>query len=245
MFSHSYIDHMNPPKVVGATVYLSWVPTANAPAGLWWQVYVNQQLVDWTKNTSIYVPIPRGPLHVDIGSVLNGEEEVSFASSLPTPPQRRVTINWQGGTSLGPDIAGYHVYGSTAGGAVNYATPLATITAYPVGLLTTGFGVGPFGMNAFGSPNLDSHSWTSQPLSAGTYTFAVAPFDSAGNEGTATLTTASVQSPPREPALFSDGITRLKYTVLDYGSGGFGLGGYGGSGPGGAQVQLNWLPSPG
>ena len=116
--------------------------------------------------------------------------------------------------------------------------PLADITAYPGGIDTSGFGLGGFGSGSLGQA-AGTYSWTSDPLDAGTWSFAVRPYDAAGNLGTAQVTTVMIVAPPREPATFaSDGITRLKYSLVAYGQSGFGQGGFGLP-----AAMLTWNPS--
>ena len=115
-------------------------------------------------------------------------------------------LSWQSGTYTGADLAGFRIYSSDSpGGAIDYTTPLATITAYPVGDRTDGFGFGGFGGGGFGQAP-GTYTWTSDPLAAGTWSFAIVSFDAAGNAGPAQTTTATITAPPREPAFFADGI---------------------------------------
>ena len=98
----------------------------------------------------------------------------------------------------GADLVGFHVYGSPAAGeSVDYATPLETITAYPGGIATGGSG---------------SYGWTSDALDSGTWSFAVVPFDAAGNLGTTATSSVAISVPPREPVPFAGVQARLQYT---------------------------------
>ncbi len=183
--------------------------------------------------------MPPGPARIDIGTVAAGEETASFSSSLPSSPSRRVQLTWQSGTYAGADIAGFRVYSSDApGGAIDYTAPLATITAYPAGIVTDGFGFGGFGAGGFGQAP-GTYTWTSNPLAAGTWSFAIVPFDAAGNPGPAQATTATLNAPPREPGLLADGLTRMTYTLNGAGQTGFGSGGFGLP-----TATLTWNPSP-
>src|SRR5262245_56486084 len=147
-FSQATIIEVFPPIVRSGQVYLSWSTTS--PAGTWWQVYINGQLAWHGQRLWTWVPIPSGPVRIDIGTVGTGNELTSFAAMLPSAPSRRARLSWTGG-SYG-SVAGYRVYGPDApGGAINYGRILATIGAYPAGIDTTGLG----------SP---SYSWTSDPL---------------------------------------------------------------------------------
>src|SRR5205823_96019 len=99
-----------------------------------------------------WVPIPTGPVRVDLGAVAAGEEGIDWTRAigygsggygldplgavdlLPAAPTRRARLSWSGGSYLGATIAGFRVYGETApGGGVDYSHPLAAVTAYPAG----------------------------------------------------------------------------------------------------------------
>ena len=159
-FSQSTITAVNPPIYSGGQVWISW--TSSSPAGTWFQVYLDEQLAWWGQQLAIWLPIPiEGVVRVDIGTVLAGEEQTDFSSSLPAGPDRAVTLSWLGGTYEGADLAGFHVYGEAAAGVgIGYGTPLATITAYPAGVYTDGFGFGGFGYGGFGAGS-SAYSWTS------------------------------------------------------------------------------------
>jgi hypothetical protein len=242
-FSQATIVEVFPPRIKLGQAFLSWSSTS--PPGTHFQVYANQVLSWFGRATSAWVPIPSGPVRIDIGTVLPGEEQTSFAGSLTASPSRRAKLQWKGGSYLGSDIAGFHVYGeATPGGGVNYAKILGTITAYPAGILTDGYGLGGYGQGGYGqSPG--TYTWESNPLSSGTWTFGIKPFDKAGNEGTASTTTVSICAPPREPAVFADGISRLKYTLTNVSGVGYGSGGYGDGAYPGEYATLMWRASPG
>jgi hypothetical protein len=108
-------------------------------------------------------------------------------------------------------IAGFHIYGEQfPGSGIDYATVLATVPAYIAGIITDGFGYGGFGQGGFGQA-AGAYSWTSQPLSGGTWNWGVKPFDTAGNEGPAQTAAVTIAAPPVPPAPFTD-MTRLQYT---------------------------------
>ncbi len=223
-FGQASITEVFRPLVRGGQVFLSW--SSSAGEGTYYQVYLNGALA-WTgQSLFVWVPVPIGPVRIDIGTVGAGLENLSQASSLPAGPTRRAKLTWVSGTYHGLDLAGFRVYGGTApGGPVSFAAVLATITAYPAGIVLDGWGIGGFGGGGFGlSPG--AYDWTSDPLSAGTWSFAVVPFDNAGNTGTPITTTATIAAPPREPAVMADGVTRLSYSLS------------------GGAAALNWLASP-
>jgi hypothetical protein len=236
-FSQATISEVFPPLIRQGQAFLSW--SSSSPAGTFFQVYLNAVLAWSGQARSAWVSIPSGPVHIDIGTVAAGEENTDFSGSLASAPARRAELSWLGGTFEAPDIAGFKVYGeSTPGGGINYGTVLADITAYPAGILTDGFGLGSFGTGGFGRV-AGTYTWTSEPLGSGTWSFAVVPYDAAGNAGTGATTTVTIAAPPREPAFGSDGITRLTYQVLQFGDIGYGAGGFGLP-----EAALTWNASP-
>jgi hypothetical protein len=251
-FSQETITAVNPPVYTGFQVALSW--QTSSPAGTWFQIYIEEQLSWWGQTTAARIALPNsGPVRVDIGTVLPGEEQTSFSGSLTAPPPNQASLSWLGGTFIGSEIAGFKVFGSdTAGGFgsggfgagpfgdIDLTTVLADITAYPSGIYTDGFGLGGFGYGGFGQ-SAGTYTWTSEPLTRGNWSYAVIPYDSAGNLGTAALTGVTIACPPLPPGLFSDN-SRLHYVYpVGYGVGGFGLGPFGG----GNEMILTWNASPG
>ena len=236
-FSQATILSVSPPQLRGSQVYISW--SSSSPIGTWFQVYVNQQLAWSGQRLWAWVPTPAGPVRIDIGAVGPAEQDTDFAASLPPSPVRRVQISWQSGTYTGGDIEGFRIYGAnTPGNAVDYSTPLTDIKAYSPITTTDGFGLGIFGSGGFGQ-SASNYSWTSSRLATGTWTFAVVPYDAAGNEGAAQTTTVTVAAPPREPAAFAGTSTRLQYVMNGFGQVGFGSGGFGLP-----AATLVWNPSP-
>ncbi len=226
-FSQLLITAVYPPQFRNGFAYLSWLSVA--PAGTWFQVYVNEQLVYAGQTPSCVVAVPAPGSRVDIGTVPTGQQNHNYESSLPAAPQRFASLSWLGGTYEDPDIAGFHVYGEPrASAGINYTTPIATITAYPQSMLTDGYGFGGYGDGGYGLA-ASTYTWTSGSLSNGDWHFAVLPFDVAGNEGPASLTSVFIGVPPLEPGLcFGDG-TRMHYTY-DFPS---------------KEITLRWCASPG
>jgi hypothetical protein len=223
-FSQATITEVFPPRVWGGQVSISW--TSSSPAGTWFQVYLERELAWWGQRTSVRLPLPTETVRVDIGTVDAGEEQTDFSASLPSAPLTRAELSWLGGTFLGTDIAGFKVYGSdTAGTGVDFSAALADITAYPAGIYTDGFGLGGFGYGGFGE-SAGAYDWTSAPLSSGVWSFAVTPYDSAGNLGSAATTSVTIAVPPEVMPAFSDG-TRLTYSFAS------------------SEATLNWNESPG
>jgi hypothetical protein len=224
-FSQSTITSVNRPVQHGPQLLISW--TSSSPAGTIFQVYADRQLSWSGTGRMCSIPVPVATSRIDVGTVGLGEAQTNFATSLPPAPTRTVTLQWLGGTYLDTRIAGFHVYGEPAAGAgIDYTTILATVPAYTAGIITDGFGYGGFGQGGFGS-SAATYSWTSPPLSTGTWHWAVKPFDSAGNEGSGQVTAVALSMPPQPPAPFCDG-TRLHYTYS--------------SATG--QAELAWNPSP-
>jgi hypothetical protein len=225
-FSQIYILSVAKPVQYGSELLLSW--TSNAPAGLVFQVYLNQQLVWNGSSTRCSIPLPAIVARIDIGMVGVANRTVSYASSLAPSPDRQVVLNWLGGTYEGADLAGFHVYGEHAAGhGIDFAEVLGTVSAYTAGIFTDGFGYGGFGYGGFGAAS-GAYSWTSAPLASGTWQWGVKPFDVAGNEGPAQTAAVGVTAPSLPPAPFPDR-TRLHYAYS----------------PGSKKATLSWNASRG
>ncbi len=211
-----------------ADLHVSW--QGPLPAGCVYQLYANRVLL-WTgPGRSATIPVPQTFSGINVGVVPIALEHVSFGPYLPGPlgGGDRAELNWQGGTYLDPDIQGFNVYsGLTPGGTVSYAKAVATVPAYPGGTPQDGFGLGGFGEGGFGLSASD-YQWISGRLATGTWHFAVKPFDSAGNEGSAATVSVAIVSAPLPPAPNAKG-ERLTYTY-DHTS---------------HTATLNWLASPG
>lgn len=260
-------DPVFAPSPAGRELLISWA--SSSAEGTWFQLYKDGSLYWWGTDRSLRLPWSRDPVHVDVGTVLPGEVGVDFSGSLPSRPLDRVRLDWQGGLWEGADIQGFRVYqGLSPGGAVSYAAPVATIPMTVAGVRLDGFGQGGFGVGGFGFGG-GTYSWTSDRLAGGVWSFAVAPYDTAGNEDPSPLTVSiTVSAPPKPPAPDADG-ARLGYVFhagtgggfggggfgnWGFGSGdenvGFGAGGFGGGwfgtgdGAGLPTVTLTWLASP-
>jgi hypothetical protein len=209
-FSQATITEVFPPQLWGGQIAISW--TSSSPSGTWFQLYLERQLSWWGQVTNVRLAIPQAsPVRIDIGTVLPGEEQTDFSSSLPAAPQPRANLSWLGGTFEGADIAGFKVFGGdVAGASVDFSIVLADIAAYPGGFAMDGFGLGGFGYGGFGE-SAGAYAWTSDPLLSGTWNFAVVPYDTAGNLGTPATTSVVIAVPPTEPPYFPDGLC-LHYT---------------------------------
>ena len=228
-FDQSTITEVKPPVWDGSTLQIEW--TSTAPPGTIFQVYIGRTLAWHGASRWVAITMPRSRVRIDVGAVEPGEATTDFSAMLPPSPQDRVELDWLGGTFLDPtgrdDVRGFRVYGSPLPGAgVDYSSPLATIQAYPSGVITDGFGLGGFGQGGFGRAS-SSYRWTSPALAKGDWTFAVSSFDAAGNEAPPLLASASILAPPRPPGAGPDG-SRLSYSYD----------------PATRRATLSWNPSP-
>jgi hypothetical protein len=116
-----------------------------------YQVYLNQKLA-WTGvGLSCTIPVPAAISRIDIGTVDSTDTQTNFQTVLVPAPARQAALSWLGGTYLGIDIAGFHIYGEqTPGTGIDYTSILATVPAYVAGIITDGFGYGGFGLGGFG-----------------------------------------------------------------------------------------------
>lgn len=207
-FTQSTILSVARPEATAGELHLSW--TSSAPAGTWFQVYVARALAWHGRSTYCSIPTPADRARIDVGSVADGEQAVDFAASLPPAPSDRAELRWFGGRYQAADLASYRIYGEPSPGAgVSYARPLAEVAAYPGGIVVDGWNRGKCNRGGWGSA-ASEYRWTSPPLGNGTWTFAVASVDAAGNEGPAVLGSVAIVAPPRPPATFADG-SRLHY----------------------------------
>lgn len=211
----------------GADLLVSW--TTTAPAGSTYQVYVSGQLAWHGIGLSCLLPWPGGHnVAIDVGVVDASEATDDFSASLTPFPLDYATLDWLGGTFEADDIAGFRVFSSAvAGGAVDYGNVLADIPAYPGGILLDGWGMGGWNQGGWGRA-ASSYSWVSGSLTSGVWTFAVAPYDKAGNQDPSPRTvTKTILAPPRPPGADARGV-RLTYTYD----------------PSTHVATLHWLASP-
>lgn len=191
-------------------LFVSW--SSSAAEGAVFQVYVDEALA-W-EGTERFTWLPTAPdgVRIDVGTISPGDQGTVFAGSLASIARpHRASLSWYGGTYEADDIEGYHVYGeATPGGGVSYAVALATLPAYDTDPPADGWGVGKWGRGGWGRA-ASEYAWTSSPLTGGTWTFAVKPYDVAGNEGGGSTCAVVIAAPPKPPSPFSDG-TRLHYT---------------------------------
>jgi len=221
----------------GPEIFVSW--TSSAPGRTSFQVYVDRRLA-WTGTSqSCYVPAPAGAVGrsawIEVGTVAPDESITDFSTRLSGPggTGNRASLSWLGGTyldaTLRDDIRGFRIYGSaTAGGPVNYAAPVGVVAAYSGGEITDGFGAGGFAQGGFGRA-ATSYRWNSGPLGSGTWSFAVVPYDAAGNaQGSPMVVNVVIAAAPRAPVADGNG-RRLNFAY---------------AGPATRLATLNWLASP-
>lgn len=170
------------------SLHIKWDSTA--PAGSWYQIYINGRLV-WDGPKRKYVDIPfksraGHTVYVSVGVVGDTDRHSDFGHTIDDVPSNRVQLSWQGGTALDPSIKGFNIYMSTeSGGPYSLQNRVGNVK------VVTGPDVA----------SLMPYSWTSGPLRSGTWQFAVAAYDSAGNEDSDPPTwDQAVSVPPPEVA---------------------------------------------
>jgi hypothetical protein len=214
---------LNAPIARGAELFISW--TSTLPAGTIYQCYIDQVLVYANTNLSTVIPLPGDTIQIDVGSVGPTEKNTNFSDLLTSPPPKAL-LTWLGGTFESQSIAGFFVFMSdSAGGAIDFTTPVANIPAY-TGIPTDGFGLGGFGQGGFGEAAA-SYSFESGVLASGVWGFAVSAYDMAGNIGTTTTASVTINAPPLPPA--PNSLNQRLTFVFDATT---------------EEATLNWLPSP-
>lgn len=207
-YSEATITSVLPPTWQGSDLHIMW--TSTSPQGTLYQVYIDRKLTWHGTRKFAVITMPPDTITIDIGTVGPGEGSTDFSDDLPPMPSTKAILSWLGGSFESDDLAGFHVYSSAApGGAVDFTKDLADISAY-TGPPTDGFGLGGFGDGGFGR-SAASYTWESSTLASGLWAFAVSPYDVAGNIGTPMTVTVSINSPPIEPAPFSNSTDRLRY----------------------------------
>lgn len=243
MFSQATITNVYPPVYAFGSLLIKWA--SSSALGTVFQVYLNRVLAWSGTATQVSLPWPQSAVSVDIGTVLASEQFTDFSSSLAAAPNNIVDLAWLGGTFLASDISGFYVYGSdAANNPVDYTKPLATIPAYPGGIVLDGFGMGGWNQGGFGHA-ASQYGWSSQPLYTGVWSYAVDVYDKAGN--TSSFQTASIflGVPPRESPPFTTDYKRLHYTLNAPIGLGWNENGYNNQGWPAITVTLEWLPTPG
>jgi len=215
----------------GGDLVVAW--TSSEPVGATFQVYLNHGLAWIGRGRKAVLPVPAGSTNhtVDVGVVDAGETRTDFGPTLSSPAWGASfpRLTWEAGLHLGLGLDRFLIYRSlVAGGAVSYSAPIATVPAFPGGVVTDGYGMGGYGSGGYGHVS-GSYVWVGAPLASGVWTFAVAACDVAGNQVASPSTVAiTITVAPRAPAPNSAGL-RLTRTYS----------------AGTAKATLSWLASPG
>lgn len=176
-----------PPGVVEAT----W---ESVQADRWHQVYVGGRLAAVTaarEDRRLLVPLPAGrggtpaQVLVEVVAVDAADRWTDFAGQLtgfPPAAAGRVRLAWQAGTYLDPSLEAFDVFADGRSGTVDYAAPLneSPIPARPGGQAPWGYGTGGYGVGGYGR-SAAAYERTTGVLEPGTWRFAVAATDAAGN----------------------------------------------------------------
>ena len=210
----------------GDTLAVSW--DSSAPAGSWYQVYLDRALAWHGTTTTARLPWPHGQTQFDIGAVLPSEADADFSALLATGYLERAELTWVGGTYLSPSIESFSIYGSAvSGGVVDQSKPIGKVAAYLDGIVTDGWGVGGYNFGGWGR-SASTYSWTTPVLKPGTWSFLVFALDAAGNRSAPpSIASVSIVGPPAPPARDPATGSRLRYVF------------------GGHSAMLIWRPSPG
>lgn len=192
-----------------------------------YQIYVNGQYAGVTvdgEQRQMIVPIPtysESPVRIEVFAVEPEEANTDFSNTLEPPltDSGCVRISLLRSQTL-PIGATAEVYFDNGTGQIDYETPLTNqpIRIWPARQDKTGFGMSRFGAGDFGydSPaavgfgkgsfgngqfgiDADTIEWTSSPLCAGVYKFAVRIFDGVGNQSSASETEPITVMPAATP----------------------------------------------
>ena len=210
----------------GWDLLVQWEPFGS---GGHYQLYQDRKLVYFGDKPECVLPWPTRRCQFDVLGVESVARSADYSADLPAADLGRPVLTWTGGKSLGSDLAGYRIYRSaTAGGAVDYSAPVATVPLSDDGTDRTGWGLGGWSEGSWGTASVH-HTWTGDTLPAGDWSFGVAAYDSAGNEvATPSEVTVTLGTNPRPPA--ADPATGARLS-LSYNSG--------------TRVPtLTWLASP-
>ena len=110
-FQSTYLGHAAAPAQATESAVTAWAATGSAGDGLVPGLSEGAaRLVGPDDLARIAMPTV-GPVRIDIGTVLPGEEQTDFSADLPSAPARRAELSWLGGTFEDPDIAGFRVFG--------------------------------------------------------------------------------------------------------------------------------------
>jgi len=195
--------------------------------GMLYQVYVNGQYAGTTVDSQqreMIIALPtslESPVRIEVFAVECEQGHIDFSSELERPPydSGRVRLSLLRSQDL-PFGAFALVYYDGGSGQIDYQNPVGEpvriwaawqdkagfgMSGFGSGdfgydsAAAVGFGVGSFGDGQFGL-DADTIEWTSPPLTAGVYKFAVKVFDQAGNESSVSETGLITVTPAARPA---------------------------------------------
>ena len=206
---------------------VKWSAEANL-SDMFYQVYVNGQYAGVTVDSQqrqMIVPIPtsfESAVRIEVFAVEAEQAGTDFNNEIaPSPADSgRVRISLLRSQNL-PIGATAEIYFDNGTGEIDYDKPLTNspIRIWPVWQDKAGFGMSRFGVGDFGLDwsagvgfgkgsfsndqfglDADTIEWTSPPLSAGVYKFAVKTADEAGNESSVSETGPITVTPAAKPA---------------------------------------------
>lgn len=205
-------------------LHVTWKTTA--PAGTWYQVYVNGRLA-W-EGTDRYVDVPYpstagARVLIDVGSVGFANRGVDYSGTFGHAGNR-ARLSWYGGRYLDRNLRGFNVYGSPGANLpVSLTNKIAYVDAAPGGVWRDGYGRGGYGRGGYGHAEI-GYQWTSAVLTSGDWQFAVAGVDAAGNvDPSPPVITQTIATPPSGPVPRADG-KRLWVESFDPATGTYTLG---------------------
>ncbi len=206
---------------------VKWSAKANS-SDMFYQVYVNGQYAGATidnRQRQMIVPIRtslESAVRIEVFAVEAEQASTDFSNELVRPPAAsgRARIRLLRSQNL-PSDATAEIYFDNGTGEVDYDTPLTNspIRIWPAWQDKAGFGMGRFGVCAFGYESAaavgfgkgsfahgqfgldaDTIEWVSPPLQAGVYKFGVKVIDGRGNESNASETEPITVIPAARPA---------------------------------------------
>jgi hypothetical protein len=190
----------------GPTLFVRWDSTADP--GTYYQIYINGRLV-WEgteRHADLAYSVPAGSRAIlDVGTIGRSNHGVDFSGSF-THDGNRAALAWSGGRYLDETLKGFSIYQSTAPG-LPYApgNRVGNVAAAPGGQWNDGYGVGGYGRGGYGRSAI-TYGWTSGVLRSGTWQYAVAAYDDAGNESADPPTfDVVIVAPPPGPVPRADG----------------------------------------
>lgn len=195
---------------------------------VFYQVYVNGKYAGTTLDTEqrqMVVPLPicmDYPVRIEVFAVEAQYADVDFSSELDVPPgySGRVRISMLRSHDLPPGATA-QIYFDNGTGQIDYENPLtdSPVHLWPAWQDKAGFGMSRFGLSDFGYDSAaavgfgkgsfgqgrfgldaDTIEWTSRPLEAGIYMFAVVVIDEKGNQSSVCETAPVTVTPATKPA---------------------------------------------